>query len=301
MNSPGTLFLVATPIGNLEDLSPRARRILGEVSIVAAEDTRRTGRLLAGLGLSTPLISCFDHNEEARAHELQRILATGRHVALVSSAGSPLISDPGYRVVREAVAAGASVVAVPGPSAALLALQLSGLSCDRFAVFGFIPKKGARRRAFLEAALSFEGSVVCFVPARDTASLLDEAARHGSPGEVRVAVCRELTKRHEEVLRGAAVEVARVIDARVKSDSKSWRGEVTVVLQADEPPTTTSDDELRQRLALELSLGATRREALARVREATGTPRAKLYLLLDSLKKEDKSRGTAPPSGETDD
>jgi len=214
--------LVATPIGNLEDITRRALRILGEVDRVAAEDTRRTRRLLEHYGISAPVESLFEHNERARVPGLIRRLEAGERVALVTDAGSPAVADPGYPLVRAAVAAGIRVESVPGPSAAIAALQVSGLPTDAFTFAGFLPARpGARRRRLEELSRRRETVVAFESPHRIEACLADVEALWG---ERPIALARELTKAFEEVLRGSAREVRESLTA------ENRRGEMVLVL-----------------------------------------------------------------------
>ena len=218
----GTLYLVATPIGNLEDITARALRTLREVAVVAAEDTRHTRRLLEHFGIAAKLVSLFEHNERARSGMLVEMLREGESVAIVTDAGSPGIADPGYPVVRAAVAEGFRVESVPGPSAVIAALQVSGLPTDAFAFVGFLPvKPGARRRALEELHERRETIVAFESPHRIERCLADLEAVWG---ERPMALVRELTKLHEQVLRGSAREVR----AALRDDQK--RGEMVLVL-----------------------------------------------------------------------
>ena len=218
----GTLYLVATPIGNLEDITARALRILREVDLVAAEDTRHTRRLLDHFGIAAKLVSLFEHNERSRSGMLVEKLRGGESVAIVTDAGSPGIADPGYPVVRAAVAEGFRVESVPGPSAVIAALQVSGLPTDAFAFVGFLPvKPGARRRALEELHERRETIVAFESPHRIERCLADLEAVWG---ERPMALARELTKVHEQVLRGSAREVR----AALREDQK--RGEMVLVL-----------------------------------------------------------------------
>ncbi|MEO5987704.1 MAG: 16S rRNA (cytidine(1402)-2'-O)-methyltransferase [Candidatus Eisenbacteria bacterium] len=218
----GTLFLVATPIGNLEDITQRALRTLREVSLIAAEDTRHTRRLLDHFGITAHLVSLHEHNERHRAAGLVERLRGGESVAIVTDAGSPGIADPGYPVVRQVVAEGFRVESVPGPSAVISALQVSGLPTDAFMFIGFLPvKPGARRRKLQECHEHRETIVAFESPHRIERCLIDlEAVWQDRP----IALCRELTKMHEQVLRGSAQEVR----ARLRDDQK--RGEMVLVL-----------------------------------------------------------------------
>lgn len=222
----GTLYVVATPLGNLEDISLRALRVLREVALVACEDTRRTRTLLARHGIGTPATSYFAHNQAQKGPYLLERLARGDAVALVTDAGTPGISDPGARLVREARAAGASVVPVPGPSAVVTALSASGVSADRFVFDGFLPVKPGRRLARLRRLRELEATVVLFEsPHRIVACL--EAIREVF-GEAPVVVARELTKQFEEIV------TATPSDHLARLASGPIRGEFTLVLPAAE-------------------------------------------------------------------
>lgn len=218
-----TLYLVATPIGNLEDITRRALRVLSEVSLIAAEDTRKTRHLLITYGVKTPLLSYHDHNKRQRLPQLLRHLERA-DLALVSEAGMPNISDPGFELVREVVAQGIPVVAIPGPSAITTALAVSGLPTHRFHYLGFLPrKKGERRRLLAEVAPSKDTLVTFEAPHRILASLEDILA---VLGDRRLAVCRELTKLHEEVFRGTV--------SQAREHFGQPRGEFTLVIAGAE-------------------------------------------------------------------
>ena len=221
----GVLHIVATPIGNLGDLSDRARETLGAVDLVVAEDTRRTGRLLQAIGVRATLRSFFEGNERARTPAIVRELLDGRSVALVSDGGMPLVSDPGYRLVAACVEAGVEVRVVPGPSAVLAALVVSGLPTDRFSFEGFLPRAAGERRARLAAVAHDPRTLVFFESPRRVPGMLRDLVT--TVGDRRVALCRELTKLHEEVRRGSATEVI----ASVEGDP--LRGEVVVVVEGD--------------------------------------------------------------------
>jgi 16S rRNA (cytidine1402-2'-O)-methyltransferase len=226
----GTLYVVATPIGNLSDISGRARDVLASVTVIAAEDTRHTGNLLRTLGIATPLLSLHEHNEAQRAAQLISRLQAGENIALVSDAGTPLISDPGFDVVRTALAQGISVVPIPGACAAIAALSVAGLPTDRFAFEGFLPAKEKQRRERL-MALSRDARTLVFyeAPHRLNATLQDIAATFGA--QRRVAVARELTKQFETLSQGSAQELA----TRSKGDADMNRGEIVIVVAgADE-------------------------------------------------------------------
>lgn len=223
--SPGTLLVVATPIGNLDDLSPRAREALAQADLVACEDTRHTGRLLAHLGLRKPLLSLHEHNERARLPRLLAELEEGKTVALVSDAGTPLLSDPGFVLIREAAAQGVRVEPLPGPSAVLAALVVSGLPPYPFTFAGFPPPKAGKRRTFYARWAGLGHTLVLFEsPHRLLASLEDALAELGDRP---AAVGRELTKLHEEVLRGRLSEILADLSAR-----PALKGEFVLVLAA---------------------------------------------------------------------
>ena len=224
-NAFGTLYVVATPIGNLSDLSLRARQVLADATVVAAEDTRHTGQLLAHLGLSKPMVSMHEHNEAGRAGEIVQRLRRGESVAVVSDAGTPLISDPGFEVVRAAIAAEMPIVAIPGPSAVITALSVAGLATDRFAFEGFLPAKSAARHDRLQALSRDPRTLVYYeAPHRLLETLTDIAAVLGS--ERRVVVARELTKQFESIYRGSAQELAQL----AARDTDMCRGEVVIVI-----------------------------------------------------------------------
>jgi len=226
----GRLAVISTPIGNLGDLSPRARDELASAELIAAEDTRRTGQLLTTLGLARPLVSLHEHNETERIDELMTKLRAGARIALVSDAGTPLLSDPGFELVRRVSGEGMTVVAVPGPSAITAALSIAGLPTERFSFEGFLPARLAERRARLGELASETRTQVFFeAPHRISESLEDMSAAFGATR--RAAVARELTKVFETVYRGTLAELART----ARSDSNFARGEITVVVEGAGP------------------------------------------------------------------
>lgn len=269
---PGTLQVVATPIGNLGDLSARAAEVLCAADLVLAEDTRRTGRLLAHVGSQAPQRSLHEHNERDRIAEVLAELEAGRTVALVSDAGTPAVSDPGYRLLAACAEAGVRIEPIPGPSAALAALVASGLPTDRVAFEGFLPRKGASRRTRLEELASEPRTMVLFVaPHRAGADLRDLAGALGTDRPA--AVCRELTKLHEEVRRGALGELAE------GAERDGVRGELTVVVAGAPPaePVELDDDALVDAVGVLVAEGKSRRDAIAEVAAATGTQRRRVY------------------------
>ena len=221
----GRLCVVATPIGNLGDLSPRARETLQACSVIAAEDTRHTGVLLKAFGITSPLVSLHDHNEAQRVPELIQRMQDGGSVALVSDAGTPAISDPGFDLVRAAAASGLEVIAVPGPCAAVAALSIGAQPTDRFCFEGFLPARPAARRARLQALASDARTLVFYEsPHRVVDTLADCAAEFG--GERPATVAREITKLHETTYRGTLGELA----ARAAADGDFSRGEIVLIV-----------------------------------------------------------------------
>ena len=223
--APGTLYLVATPIGNLEDITLRALRTLKECDVIAAEDTRRTGRLLKHFGISKPLLSYFQFNEAKRSEEILERLAHGEIVALVTDAGSPGVSDPGERVVRAALAAGRRVESVPGPASLIAALTASGLPADEFHFIGFLSHKSGQRRTKLIRALQWPGTLVLYESPYRLEKLLQELNEIAP--ERQVVLARELTKKFEEYLRGTPGELLRLFQGR------SYRGEFVVLVAGE--------------------------------------------------------------------
>jgi 16S rRNA (cytidine1402-2'-O)-methyltransferase len=273
----GTLFVVATPIGNLEDLSPRARQTLAEADLVAAEDTRHTGRLLSHLGLKTRQFSLHEHNEARVSTTLVEKLKAGMSVALVSDAGTPLVSDPGYRLVQAAHANDIRVVPVPGPSAVTAALSVSGLPTDRFAFEGFPPARPAARRKWLQARATDPRTLLLFEAVhRIEATLRDMAEIFGA--ERRAFLGRELTKLHEECRRASLGELL----AALGDGTIPRKGEFVVAVQgADAVDAATFDAD---RLLSELAEVLPPKKAAAIAARVTGQKRNALYQRLLALK-----------------
>jgi 16S rRNA (cytidine1402-2'-O)-methyltransferase len=268
----GTLYLVGTPIGNLDDVTARARATLGSVELIAAEDTRRTGLLLSRLGIAHGrLLSLFDGNEAARVPEVVAALQAGTNVALVSDAGMPGVSDPGYRLVAACVEAGIPVDVVPGPSAVLAALVISGLPTDRFAFEGFLPRSGRARTERLREVAADPRTLVLFESARRALQTLRDLSAVAGQGR-RAALVRELTKLHQEVLRGTLAEIAAEVEGRAE-----LKGEVVLVLEgAGAAPAGTLEDAARIAAGL-IDGGAKKREASRLASERTGVPARQIY------------------------
>jgi 16S rRNA (cytidine1402-2'-O)-methyltransferase len=272
----GRLVLVGAPLGNTGDASPRMREELAGADVIAAEDTRRFARLVRDLGVPVGgrVVSYFEGNEERRTPELLEALRAGQTVAVVTDGGMPIVSDPGFRLVRAAAEAGIPVSAAPGPSAVTTALALSGLPCDRFCFEGFPPRKAGERRSRLDELAAEPRTLVFFeAPHRLAATVADLAAAFGA--DRAAAVCRELTKTYEEVRRGSLGELAGwAVDA-------APRGEITLVVagapvRAARPP----DADLRAAVAAREAAGASRRDAIAEVARAHAVPRREVYQLV---------------------
>jgi 16S rRNA (cytidine1402-2'-O)-methyltransferase len=292
--SAGVLYVVATPIGNLEDMTYRAVRVLGSVDVIAAEDTRAAARLLTHFGVGRArVISLFEGNEAARTGELMNELEAGRHVALISEAGTPGVSDPGERLVRAAADAGVRVEVIPGPSAVIAALVGSGLSTRPFAFHGFPPREAGARRVYF-GALRGEAATLIFYesPERVAATLADLCEAFGA--ERRAVLARELTKVHEEYVRGTLGELC----ARYAGNAP--RGECTLVVEGTDRPAGAGldQDELEARVRALLDSGLGPRDAAARLVAITGKPRRQLYQLALSLCRERASSGEPGSSGE---
>lgn len=271
------LFVVATPIGHLDDVSARARRVLASVDRVLAEDTRHTGRLLQHLELQRPLTSLHAHNEASRIDQVVRWLSEGQSLALVSDAGTPLVSDPGSRLVRAVREAGYRVTPIPGPSAVLAALVGSGLPMDRFAFLGFTPRSGADRARTISQIAEASMTMVLFEsPERLSGLLADLIEACGDEREVCVA--RELTKRFETFTGGTLAEVARIYH------DEPARGEVTVVVAPAPPPDPDAELGAAQQLARELlAEGETPSRTARQVATQTGLSRNRAYELVQQL------------------
>jgi 16S rRNA (cytidine1402-2'-O)-methyltransferase len=267
-----TLYLIATPIGNLEDITLRALRILrDEVNVIACEDTRQTQKLLAHYAIRKPLISYHEHNEGQRASEILERLSRGESVALVSDAGTPLISDPGYRVVAAALANGYPVVPVPGASAVITALAASGLPVGEFRFIGFLPAKAVARRRMLEELAGDSMTVVAYESPHRILDALSDMRE--ILGDRRIALARELTKVHEEFLRGTSDEIRQQL-----SERNSVKGEITILIAQSEKKGQL-EDPLAEVNRLENEKGLDRMEAIKAVAKRLGLPKREIYRL----------------------
>ncbi len=270
----GTLYLVSTPIGNLGDMSPRALDTLRGAQTIYAEDTRRTQGLTTHFGIGARLASLHAHNERSRIEEVQALLREGRDCAVVSDAGTPGVSDPGAALVRAVADAGFSVVAIPGPSAVLAALAVSGFPSDQFLFLGFPPRKGKRRREWLDRLAAADVTAVAFESPNRLAGLLADVSAAGL-GEASACVCRELTKLHEEARRGTVNALADYYAG------ETVRGEVTLVMDRLEGVTNRREgpdsDAVRAEAERMVGAGASTREVARALREQYGLPRNEAY------------------------
>jgi 16S rRNA (cytidine1402-2'-O)-methyltransferase len=278
---PGTLFVVATPIGNLEDISARALRVLREAALIAAEDTRRTARLLARYAITTPTTSLHEHNESRKVEALISRLHRGESIALVSDAGTPTVSDPGGRLVRTAIAAGIRVEPIPGPSAVLAALAASGLPSETFLFLGFPPIRSKDRAQWFETVRTAGRTVVFFEAPHRIRSTMEELL--ATVGDCEVTVARELTKAHEELVKGPiSVVLSRPLPTR---------GEFTVVadigrITYNTRPEPAGDAQLAQEVGvLTQSSGLRRRAAISKVARLHGRSPNDVYAALERAKR----------------
>ncbi len=271
-NDKGCLYVVATPIGNLGDISPRAVEVLGRVDLVAAEDTRHSGRLLRHLGLERPLLALHEHNERECLGQLLERLAGGQAIALISDAGTPLISDPGFPLVRACHAAGIRVCPVPGPSALIAALSVSGRPTDRFVFEGFLPRKAAARRERLDGLAAEPGTLVFYESShRVLDTLADMCAVFGEGREL--ALCRELTKLHETVRVGLLGEVL----AWVRGDENQRKGEFVLVVAGAPEQASPADAQLDSALRILLEEGLPLKQVAAIAARLAGVGRNQAY------------------------
>jgi 16S rRNA (cytidine1402-2'-O)-methyltransferase len=277
---PGTLFVVATPIGNLEDITVRALRVLREVAVIAAEDTRRTAHLLARHAITTPTTSLHQHNESAKSAAIIDRLQRGDTVALVSDAGTPTVSDPGGQLIRDAIAAGIRVEPVPGPSAVLAALTASGLETDSFTFLGFPPTKAKDRAVWFDKLTAVAGTVVFFEAPHRILETLADLQRVA--GDCTVSVSRELTKVHEETVRGQISHAIQHFTEPI--------GEFTVVVHVAgrEQPVVRDEDLIAQFGEMTAVTGVTKRKAVGLLARRHGLQPNRVYALIEGAKKSGK-------------
>ena len=267
----GQLFLAATPIGNIGDASARLREILVTANVIAAEDSRRAHRLIADLGIVTTaqIWSFYDAVEEAKSPELISRVLQGETVVVISDAGMPSVSDPGYRLVQEAISKGVRVSVIPGPSAVLAALAVSGLPVDRFSFEGFLPRKSGERRALCESLLHEQRTMVFFeAPHRLVEALVDLEAVFGADRQV--VICRELTKTYEEVVRGTLAEL-------ILWSNREILGEITLVIAGAQPRPDATPEQWVTLVQTRVEVGETQRDAIAAVARELGVPKRDVY------------------------
>ena len=281
----GQLFLAATPIGNIGDASARLREVLVMADVIAAEDSRRAHRLIADLAIATTaqIWSFYDAVEEAKSPELIGRVLGGETVVVISDAGMPSVSDPGYRLVQEAISRGVKVSVIPGPSAVLAALAVSGLPVDRFSFEGFLPRKSGERRALCESLLHEQRTMVFFeAPHRLVEALLDLEAVFGAQRQA--VICRELTKTYEEVVRGSVAEL-------ILWSNREILGEITLVIAGAQPLPDTSPKEWVTLVQTRVEVGQTQRDAIAEVARELGVPKRDVYdaVLVDQRQRKSKT------------
>lgn len=284
VTDPGTLYVVATPIGNLGDISARAREVLATVDTVAAEDTRRAAQLLTHLGVRNQLISLHEHNEESRLKQIVDALARGESIALISDAGTPLISDPGYRLLAAARSKNLPVCPVPGSCAAIAALSIAGLPTDRFRFEGFLPSRAAARRKRLKAVCEVSDTLIFYEAVHRIADLLLDIEAVIGPDRP-ITLTRELTKRFETIYRGSVAEVR----AQLQNDAGGGKGEVTLVVAGFDGREDSDQQELERVLAILLGEVSTR-QAAAMAAKITGARRGDAYSLALKLKNADPDK-----------
>lgn len=289
----GRLQVVATPIGNMGDLSTRAREALESADLVAAEDTRHTQILLQAIGIARPMVSLHSYNESQRVPDLLARLEAGENIALVSDAGTPLLSDPGYELVNQASSAGFEVLAIPGPSAITTALAVAGLPTSRFCFEGFLPARDRERRTELARLANETRTLVFFeAPHRIADTLADLVTEFG--GERRAVVARELTKTHETIYRGTLEDLA----AQARGDANFQRGEITIVVHGAPPSTSTVDPQLLRRAVELLTKELPPSRAAAIAAQLTGATRNEAYALATRAGPGKPGNADAPDAGE---
>lgn len=277
----GQLYVVATPIGNLSDISQRAIEVLKSVTIVAAEDTRHSRKLMSALGISPSFVSLHDHNERSRAAELARALNKGQDVALISDAGTPMISDPGFHLIRAAQDEGIKVVPIPGPSAVISALSVSGLPANRFYFHGFLPEKQAARKTALQELASMRETLVFYESGNRMTACL-ENIQEILGGEREAVICRELTKLHETILRDS---VATLLQG-MQSGELERRGEFVLLVQGARDSDSEVDLQLVKRLLQELGDSLPMGQAASVISRALKCPRKVVYQMALEMKGE---------------
>ncbi len=279
---PGSLYIVATPIGNLEDITLRALKVLEQVDLVAAEDTRHTGRLLANFKIKNALISCHDHNEKSRVADLLKKLEAGRSIALVSDAGTPSVSDPGFALVKAAVKNRIPVVPIPGVSAAITALSASGLPTDTFSFVGFMPKKKKKRNEKLKQLATESGTLVFYESPKRIIDLMESIV--AVMGNRYLVLARELTKYHEEFLRGPASGIIPVLKAR-----KTIKGECTLLVSGNDEGDKVTIDDIKDEIRQGLSDRDTRLSVLSKeIAKQYNLSRSKVYDAALKIKREEE-------------
>jgi 16S rRNA (cytidine1402-2'-O)-methyltransferase len=275
----GTLFVIATPIGNMEDITLRALRILSEVNLIAAEDTRHTGKFLKHHKINAHLISCHEHNEEKRSDELVELLKKGQNIALVSNAGTPSVSDPGYRLIQKSISEDIRVTPIPGASAAISALSVSGLATDSFTFIGFAPRKHGKRSSLFNNLSRETRTLIFYESPRRLLNLMEDLLMNF--GDRKAVLAREITKIHEEFLRGSLSNIKDRINSREKI-----KGECTLIVEGFTSEKEISDDELQQEIRQAIHQSGERLSGIVKeIAGRYGLSRSRVYNLALKLKK----------------
>jgi len=274
----GTLYIVATPLGNLEDMTFRAVRILKEVDLIAAEDTRHSKKLLGHYGITTPTVACHEHNETVKAHDLIQRLEKGVSIALISDAGTPLISDPGYRLVSQAGEKGIPIVPIPGCNAAITGLSASGLPTDTFVFLGFPPKKQGRLNSFLNDAAHHKATLIFYESPRRVIRLISSAIT--TFGDRQACLARELTKQYEEFIRGPLSALLSTLESR-----ETIKGECVLFIKGeDEQPVALSTEQIETMIMEGLTQNMRTGELAKEIAELANCPKSRAYDMILTLK-----------------
>lgn len=278
-DTTGKLFVVATPIGNMEDITLRALRVLSEVDLIAAEDTRHTGRFLKHHQIEAHLMSCHEHNEEKRSEELIHRLKKGQNIALVSNAGTPSVSDPGYRLIQKSISEGIQVIPIPGVSAAIAALSVSGLPTDSFIFIGFAPRKQGKRQTLFQSLSTETRTLIFYESPRRILNVVKDLLIN--LGERKAVLAREITKLHEEFIRGSLSQIINQI--KFKGEIK---GECTLIVEGLTSEIQISEDDLQQDILKAMDqTGEKLSEVVKKIAERHGISRKKVYDLALKIKK----------------
>lgn len=279
---PGTLYIVATPVGNLEDMSFRAVRILKQVDLIAAEDTRHSKKLLAHYGIPTPMISFHEHNENKRTVQLIEALKTGKNIALISDAGTPLVSDPGYSLVKEVAHENIPVIPIPGCNAAIAGLSVAGLPTDTFVFYGFLPRKAQKQALALENLKLQQATLIFYESPKRICALIQQALE--ILGDRRACLAREMTKLHEEYLRGPLSEILASLELRTQV-----KGECVLFVEGANAPAPLGSDQLESIILSKLALNPSTADLARDISKTFLVPKKQVYDLILQLRDKNRS------------